>query len=58
MSKESFIIFSEWSEAILELDPLDQATILRNLFAYHAGQEIELTTFGVKIVWKLRRESS
>jgi len=53
MIKETFIIRTEWYEAIAELDPKDQATILRNLFAYHCDQDITLDTFGVKIVWKL-----
>ena len=53
MIKETFIIRTEWSEAITELDPTDQATIFRNLFAYHSDGEIVLDTFGVKIVWKL-----
>lgn len=55
MSKETFIIRTEWYEAIAELDPIDQATILRNLFLYHIGDttDVVLDTFGVKIVWKL-----
>ncbi|MBK8828866.1 MAG: hypothetical protein IPO26_19930 [Saprospiraceae bacterium] len=35
MSKETFIIRTEWYEAISELEPSDQATIFRNLFLYH-----------------------
>lgn len=53
MSKETFIIRTEWYEAIAELDSNDQATILRNLFSYHLNEDITLDTFGVKIVWKL-----
>ena len=55
MSKETFIIRTEWYEAISELDDKDQATILRNLFLYHLGDinEMVLDTFGAKIVWKL-----
>lgn len=53
MSKETFIIRTEWYEAISELEPSDQATILRNLFAYHIGEDVTLDTFGVKLVWKL-----
>lgn len=51
--KDTFIIRTEWYEAISELEPADQATILRNLFAYHIGQDVVLDTFGVRIVWKL-----
>ncbi len=51
--KDTFIIRTEWYEAISELEPVDQATILRNLFAYHIGQDVVLDTFGVRIVWKL-----
>jgi len=51
--KETFIIRTEWAASILELDPTDQATILRNLFAYHSGEDVTLDTFGVRIVWKL-----
>lgn len=55
MSKETFIIRTEWYEAIAELEPSDQATIFRNLFLYHIGDttDVVLDTFGVKLVWKL-----
>ena len=55
MSKETFIIRTEWYEAIAELEPTDQATIFRNLFLYHLGDtdDMVLDTFGVKLVWKL-----
>lgn len=55
MSKETFIIRTEWYEAISELEPTDQATIFRNLFLYHIGDttDMVLDTFGVKLVWKL-----
>lgn len=55
MSKETFIIRTEWYEAISELEPTDQATIFRNLFLYHIGDttDVVLDTFGVKLVWKL-----
>jgi len=53
--KETFIIRTEWSEAILDLEPLDQATIFQNLFHFHAGNEnlINLSNLSVKLVWKL-----
>lgn len=51
--KDTFIIRTEWYEAIKELDPADKATIFSNLFAYHSGGDIILDTIGVKIVWKL-----
>ncbi len=55
MSKETFIIRTEWYEAIAELEPTDQATIFRNLFLYHLGDtdDMVLDTLGVKLVWKL-----
>ncbi len=55
MSKETFIIRTEWYEAISELEPTDQATIFRNLFLYHIGDttDMVLDTLGVKLVWKL-----
>ena len=51
--KDTFIIRTEWYEAIKELDPVDKATIFSNLFSYHSGGDIILDTIGVKIVWKL-----
>lgn len=55
MQKETFILRTEWYEAISELDPKDQATIFKNLFLYHLGDinDVVLDTFAVKIVWKL-----
>ena len=53
MTRDTFIIRTEWYEAISELDPTDQATMFRNLFAYHAGTDIDLSSFAVRIVWKL-----
>jgi|688.fasta_scaffold159290_1 hypothetical protein len=53
--KETFIIRTEWMDSILELDPLDQAQVFRNLFHFHAGEEnlINLNNLSVKLVWKL-----
>lgn len=52
--KDTFIIRTEWYEAISELDPSDQATILRNLFSYHSGKgDIVLDTLSIRLVWKL-----
>lgn len=53
--KETFIIRTEWAESIFELSEQDQATIFRNLFHYHAGNEnlINLNNLQVKLVWKL-----
>ena len=53
--KETFIIRTEWMEAIFELDPIDQATIFRNLFIFHSGNDepIILNNLSTKLVWKL-----
>lgn len=53
--KETFIIRTEWAEAIMELEPMDQATIFQNLFNFHLGNEnlINLNNLSVKLVWKL-----
>ncbi|MFZ1751438.1 MAG: DUF6291 domain-containing protein [Saprospiraceae bacterium] len=51
--KDTFIIRTSWGDAIMELDTADQATMFRNLFAYHTGGDIELPTLGVKLVWKM-----
>lgn len=53
--KDTFIIRTEWADAIFELDPLDQAQIFRNLFYFHQGDEakIMLNNLTVKLVWKL-----
>ena len=55
MSKETFIIRTEWQDAILQLDPIDQATIFQNLFHYHCGNGnlINLNNLPVKLVWSL-----
>ena len=53
--KDTFIIRTEWADAILELEPADQAQIFRNLFYFHNGNEnlINLNNLTVKLVWKL-----
>lgn len=53
--KETFIIRTEWFEAIAELEDPDQAIILRNLFNFHNGNDnlINLNNLNVKLVWKL-----
>lgn len=55
MPKDTFIIRTEWKESILELEPVDQATILQNLFYFHSDNEnlINLNNLSVKLVWKL-----
>ena len=53
MQKETFIIRTEWYEAISILDHADQAIIFKNLFAYHTNGEIVLDSIPVKLVWKL-----
>jgi len=53
--KETFIIRTEWFDAISELQPKEQAIILNNLFNFHLGNDdlIDLDIFSVKLVWKL-----
>ena len=53
--KETFILRTEWSDAILEMEPLDQASIFQNLFHFHNGNEelIILNNLSVKLVWKM-----
>jgi hypothetical protein len=53
--RDTFLIRTEWKEAIFELPPEDQAKIFQNLFYFHSGQEnlINLNNLGVKLVWKL-----
>lgn len=53
--KETFIIRTEWHQAISELKPLEQAIIFQNLFHYHEGNEnlINLNNLSVKLVWRL-----
>jgi len=53
--KDTFIIRTEWQEAIFELEPLDRATIFENLFHFHAGNNnlINLKNLTVKLVWKI-----
>lgn len=54
-AKDTFIIRTEWYEAIQELKPADQLTIYNNLFLFHKGmiEDMKLTSLGVKLVWKL-----
>lgn len=53
--KDTFIIRTEWQEAIFELEPLDRATIFENLFHFHSGNInlINLNNLTVKLVWKI-----
>jgi hypothetical protein len=53
--KETFIVRTEWSDAIFDLSPEDKATVFDNLFHYHLGNEnlINLNNLTVKLVWKL-----
>lgn len=53
--KETFIIRTEWADAIFDLNQEDKATIFDNLFHYHLGNEnlINLNNLTVKLVWKL-----
>lgn len=53
--KETFIIRTEWYEAISELSVKDQAIIFNNLFLYHMNLPEKINTHGiaVKLVWKL-----
>ena len=52
--KETFIIRTEWYDAIQDLSAEEQAVILRNLFNYHIGcfEKIEIPTIAVKIAWR------
>lgn len=54
MSKETFIIRTEWWGAISQLEKEDRATILDNLFHYHMDEEnlINLNNLNVILVWK------
>ena len=48
------MVRTEWAEAILELEPIDQATIFQNLFYYHIGKgDISTPNLQTKLVWKL-----
>lgn len=53
--KETFIVRTEWQDAIFELDQSDRATIFENLFHFHAGNKnlINLNNLSVKLVWKI-----
>ena len=53
--RDSFILFTEWEDAILELSDTEQAELFRNIFLYHNGKkgEVRLSTLPVKLIWKL-----
>lgn len=53
--KDTFIIRSEWYNAIAALSESEQAQILKNLFEYHAGNlnKIGLQTLPLQLVWSL-----
>lgn len=55
MKKETFILRTEWADAIMDLKDAEQAVILRNLFFYHKGdfESLKLTSPAVKLIWKL-----
>lgn len=55
MIKDTFIIRSEWWDAISELDAMQKSNILDNLFYFHLGEhdKIILDCLPVKLVWKL-----
>jgi len=57
MMKETFIIRTEWYEAISELSLSDQGTIFKMLFEYHIDETKinlnNLNNLSVKLVWKL-----
>lgn len=51
--KETFIIRTEWANAILELSIEEQAIVVQNLFYFHTDREnlINLKNLSVKLVW-------
>ena len=53
--KDTFIIRTEWFDAIMELKPLEQAEIFQNLYYFHSDKKdkINLNNLSVKLVWKL-----
>lgn len=53
--KETFIIRTEWYEAISELSDADRLILFDNLFLFHKGEKdkINLNNLTVKLVWKL-----
>lgn len=53
--RDTFIIRTEWFEALSELSIDDRDTIIQNLFHYHMDKEnlINLNNLAVKLVWKL-----
>lgn len=54
MAKETFILRTEWYDAISDLKEKDQATMLRNLFEYHLENynSIILNSPALKLAWK------
>lgn len=55
MAKETFIIRTEWFNAISELEPLDQAELLKYFFYFHSDMDnlIKPNNLNLKLVWKL-----
>lgn len=55
MVKETFILRTEWADAIMELKPVEQAIVFRNLFHYHNNEpgKIDIPNISVRLVWKL-----
>ena len=55
--KETFIVRTEWFDAIQDLEPLERVVLYDNLFHFHMGNEnlINLNNLSVKLVWKLIR---
>jgi hypothetical protein len=55
MKKETFIIRTEWWDAISKLNEIEQANILKNLFRYHinSDEELEKISLSVELVWSL-----
>jgi len=54
MAKETFILRTEWWDAISELDKDDRSDILEMLFLYHLEEEVQTpSSLSVRLVWKL-----
>ena len=53
--KDTFIIRTEWADAIFDLDASEQAQLFRNLFHFHSDEQnlINLDNLNVKLVWKI-----
>jgi hypothetical protein len=53
--KETFIVRTEWYDAISELSNEDQLAIFQNMFHFHMDNQnlINLNNLSVKLVWKL-----